>query len=141
MSCIYFLASDTELKEMRNPYVSYANGRVWLSNSLASLYPTIFRVEKKECEQLPISRKFVLGLDFRWNEKSVELLIQYMQGHLLKASEIELLSIWLGGNRNLLSKKILLKQLSYDYLDKFLDDETYEDNYDMKKLTILNRFY
>lgn len=141
MSCIYFLASDTELKEMRNPYVSYANGRVWLSNSLASLYPTIFHVERKEYEQLPISRKYVSGLDFRWNEKSVELLIQYIQEHLLKANEIELFSFWLGGNKNLLSKRILLKRLSYDYLDRFLDDETYEDNYDLKKLTVLNRFF
>ena len=143
MSCIYFLASDAELTEVGNPFVSYSNGRAILSNSSSILHPRIFHVDKKEYEQFPVTKKFVVGLDFSWNEETVGILIRYIQEHLAEADEMELLGIWLGGNKQkkTLSQKVLFKQLNYKFLDSFFDDATYEDCYDIKKLTIRNRFY
>ena len=138
MSDVYYLASDTELDERKNPNIIYEKRGVIMTGPFAESYLRTFRVDKKEYENLPVKRKYVLGLDFRWREDAVEMLLQYMRDHLAKADEIEFLNVWLGGNDKIKTKKILLEQLSYEFLGQFLSDD---EDCDIKKLVIVNRFY
>ena len=139
MSDVYYLASDTKLKELKNPYIIYKKRGVIMSNALAECYPRTFSIDKKEYGHLPLKRKYVLGLDFRWQVDAIEMLIQYMQDHLTRANEIELLNVWLGGNDKIKSKKILVYQLDYIFLRQFMCDD--ENLCDITKLTVMNRFY
>ena len=50
MSDVYYLASDTELDELKNPYIIYEKWGVIMTSPFAEFYHRTFRVDKKEYE-------------------------------------------------------------------------------------------
>ena len=64
--------------------------------------------------------------------------------HLQYANEMELWSIWLAGNHEIKSKKVLIGQLNFEFLNQFWKmniDINDCQQFDIMKLSVFSKFY
>lgn len=147
MSEIFFLASNQPIKELSNqaqeilekgnPIISAWKNRKM--DTIALGQPKVYKVDCKEYENLPINKKYVCGLDFRWSEENVKLLLTYIKKHVDNSGELELWSEWLDDTEDdadVYRKKALLRELDYSFLDKFFEQES-----NVKMLEIRDKYY
>lgn len=144
MSDIYFLASNTKLKELSNPYITRTTDMGIRCNDINKLgYPEVFHVSQDEYSGYGIKKKYVMGLDFRWSRDAVDHLIEYIKEHMKLAEDLEFWHLWLNESKEpskLYAKKILCSQLNYEFFEDFFNKMTSED-YDCQKLIIFSKFY
>lgn len=147
MSEIFFLASNQPIKEQSNqaqeilekgnPIISAWKNRKM--DTIALGQPKVYKVDRKEYENLTIRKKYVYGLDFRWSEENVALLLAYIKEHMKNSEELELWSMWLDDTEDysdVYRKKVLLRKLDYQFLDQFFEHES-----KVKMLEIRDKYY
>lgn len=147
MSEINFIASNDKLEELSNDTKSnISNNKTIIAfpkrkgiNVLDLCMPSITLLCEEQYKGYNITKKYVYGLDYRWQKESVEKLIDYFKRNMKNTDEIEFWSIWLDEserNSEKLQKKVLIEQLDYQYLEKFYNNEQ-----EIKCLKILNGSY
>lgn len=147
MSEIFFLASNQPIKEQSNqaqeilekgnPIISAWKNRKM--DTIALGQPKVYKVDRKEYENLTIRKKYVYGLDFRWSEENVALLLAYIKEQMKNSEELELWSVWLDDTEDysdVYRKKVLLRELDYQFLDQFFEHES-----KVKMLEIRDKYY
>lgn len=147
MSEINFIACDDELEEMINNGENCRfNKKVFRTMkkkkniSVNELYyPSIRQINGGEVKKYGIIKKYVYALYYRWQNNSINALLDYFARSMKKTEEIEFWSIWLGNDSNVTDvkkRKVLINQLNYTLFEKFCDIDS-----DMKCLRNLNDFY
>lgn len=145
MSEINFIASDAELEELidnsKNCKFTKKAFRTMTPKKVKvnELYYPSIRLNSDEGKKYGIKKKYIYALDFRWQNNSVNALLDYFERNMKKAEEIEFWSIWLGNDDNVSyvkKKKVLINELNYDFFEQFCEIDS-----DVKCLSILNKFY
>lgn len=125
MSRLYYFASDCALEEQANPYVKMLSINqalemgieidlnlfeddfnkddpsvvLYCENENDFGYPTIFHIKKENYyDDIGTSKQFCTALQWEYEDHTVEVIIKYIQNHLMTASELELWSVWLGNH-------------------------------------------
>lgn len=153
MSRLYYFASDTILIEQPNPYVKLLsvnqaleqgieveldmfddgfdkdkpNVILYCADEKQFEYPNIFSIRKEEYyDDIGSSKQFCTALEWNYSEDTVPIVLEYMKNHMITASEIELWSVWLGGEEittNVKKMRCKLSDLTVERLKKFYISE------------------
>lgn len=125
MSDYYFLASNTQLKEIsgnNNDIFSRIKRMGKKPSEDNSLPLMINKLNSEDYNDYGVTLRFVYGIEIRIQKKLIEETIEYMHEHLTKADEIELWKIDLNEDleKGINKKKITKTMLTYDFLISFL---------------------
>ena len=153
MSRLTYFASDTYLEEQHNPYVKLLSVNQALEMGLkVNLsvfgdgfdrdkpnvilhcddmvkfeYPNIFSINKDEFyDDIGTVKHYCTSLEWNYSDDTVEVVLGYIQNHLKTAPEIELWSVWLGGediSANVKKMQCRINDLTVERLKKFYTSE------------------
>jgi hypothetical protein len=163
MSKLNYFASDTVLEEQPNPYISLLSVNqalelgievkldmfdvdfdkdepdviLFCADETKFEYPNIYTINKEEYyDDIGTSKQFCTALEWNYSEDTVYTVLKYIQNHMKIASELELWSVWLGGEEippNVKKMRCKLSDLTVERLKKF-----YISELDFQCLVIVN---
>lgn len=153
MSLYYLFASDTPLKEAKNPYLQLLSVNEAIKKGLdidTSIfeegfdynkpemilyvekeenfyYPNIYLVDKKDyCEEIETIKQYIAVLESDGQKAYMDVLLSYIKEHLKTSKSIELWKVWIGTSREVFHptyNKISLSFLTNDILYQLFCDE------------------
>lgn len=153
MSRLIYFASDTVLGELPNPYIKLLSVNqamelgievniylfdknydrdepdvILLCEDETNLgYPNIYTINKeKYYDDIGTSKKFCTTLQWNYSEDTLYVVFEYIQEHMKKASELELWSVWLGGEEikaNIRKTRCKLNEFTVERLKGFFINE------------------
>lgn len=163
MSRLNYFASDTILMEQPNPYVRLLsvnqamelgieveldlfdvnfdkdepNVILYCADETKFEYPNIYSISKEEYyDDIGTSKQFCTVLEWNYSEDTVDVVLKYIQNHMKIASELELWSVWLGGEElptNIKKMQCKLSDLTVERLKKL-----YISELDFQCLVVVN---
>ncbi len=153
MSRLNYFASDTVLVEQSNPYVRLLSVNqalelgievqldlfdddfdkdepdviMFCADETKFEYPNIYSINKEEYyDDIGTSKQFCTELQWNYSDYTVDVVLKYIQNHMKIASELELWSVWLGGEElptNMKKTQCKLSDLTVERLKKFYISE------------------
>jgi len=153
MSRLNYFASDTVLEEQSNPYVRLLSVNqalelgieveldlfdddfdkdepdviLFCTDETKLEYPNIYSINKEEYyDDIGTSKQFCTALEWNYSEYTVDVVLKYIQNHIKIASELELWSVWLGGEElptNMKKTQCKLSDLTVEQLKKLYISE------------------